>query len=207
MKALLASKVGMTNLFFDDGHMEAVTLLHVPNCVVTDIKNVGRDGYEAIQLGLGKSRNLNRPASGKCRGLGKFSVLKEVRGAAGELHIGSTIMPDLFGSDDLVDITAVSSGKGFAGGIKRHHFHSGPGSHGHDHHRQVGSIGACAKPGRVIKGKRMPGRMGGYTITIQNARVAKVDSKARMIYLSSSVPGRKGTTVVVRSACKKGSHE
>jgi large subunit ribosomal protein L3 len=208
VRGLLGTKVGMTQTWDENNRVVPVTVLSAGTNVVTQVRLPETDGYNAVQIGFGEidGRKVTKPRAGH---FGKAGVtprrhVVEIRTSdAGSYSVGQELSPELFGAGDLVDVTAVSKGKGFAGVMKRHGFHGVGASHGaHRNHRKPGSIGACATPGRVFKGVRMAGRMGGETVTTQNLSVHAVDAERGLILIKGAVPGPKGGLVVIRSAAK-----
>ncbi len=206
MKTALAKKIGMTSLFNENGAVDGVTALQIDHCVVSQIRTVDNDGYATVQLGSGQKLHPNRPSTGHAKKAGIENAplaLREVRiSAADEFTLGQVINADMFQVGDEVDVRGVTQGKGFAGTIKRHNFGRGPESHGHDHHRAPGSIGASARPGHVTKGKRMSGRMGNDNVTIQNVEILRIDTENNIIFVRGSVPGKKNGLVQIRQAIK-----
>ena len=208
MKGILGRKVGMTEVFATDGKLIPVTVIEVDANVVTQIKTVEKDGYNAIQLGAfnKKEKNANKPELGhakKANTLPKRFV-KEIKGIdAGNYNIGDVIDVNVFEAGEVVDVTGVSKGKGFQGVIKRWNQSRGPETHGSTYHRRVGSMGTM-RPMRVLKGKKLPGRMGGEQVTIQNLVIISVDTENNCILVSGNVPGAKGSYVFVKSAIKGG---
>lgn len=203
-KGLLAKKVGMTQVFTADGQAMAVTVIEAGPCVVVKKKTPETDGYNAIQVGFSgiKDRKVNRPDRGQ---FNKAQVkptrwLREFRVEdANQYEIGQEIKADLFQEGDLIDVTGVSKGKGFAGGIKRHNFNRGPMGHGSKYHRRSGSLGAKG-PARVFKGRKMPGRMGGERVTVQKLKIVKVYPEKNIILVKGAVPGpRKGLLSIKNS--------
>lgn len=210
MKFILASKVGMTRVYGEDGRARAATILHADPVMVTQVKTKeGKDGYAAVQLGFGarKPKNISKAVLGHTKGNG-FQAIKEFRLPEGSSEqeqkaVGSTIDASVFAVGDVVEVSGVSKGKGFAGVVKRHGFHGGPRSHGQKHtERSPGSIGGSGgrAGGRVAKGMRMGGRMGSDRITVTNLKVLAVDTKAGEIVVSGAVPGRRGTLLEVVSS-------
>lgn len=203
-KGLLARKIGMTQVFTDDGRAMAVTVLEAGPCVVLKKKTLETDGYNAIQVGfLGiRDRKVNRPDRGQFT---KANVkptkwLREFRVEdVNQYEIGQEIKADLFQEGDLIDVTGISKGKGFAGGIKRHNFNRGPMGHGSKYHRRSGSLGAKG-PARVFKGRKMPGRLGGERVTVQRLQIVKVYPDKNIILVKGAVPGpRKGLLSIKNS--------
>lgn len=199
---LIGRKVGVTQVFQGDGTMIAVSVLAIEPNTVTRLRTDERDGYTAVQLGTEESKRLNKPDTGQLKDLPKLAKIREFRvDSVDEFEVGQKIaIADLFADGDLVDITGVSKGKGFAGHIKRHHFHRGPKSHGSDHHREPGSIGPGTTPGRVYKGMKMAGHMGDERATIKKVRVVRADSDRNILLLKGSLPGPRGSLILVRKA-------
>jgi large subunit ribosomal protein L3 len=203
MPAILAKKLGMTQLFQEDGRVERVTVLEAGPCPVTAIRTRDRDGYEAVQLAFGATREkqLSKPELGhlKKAGAPPMKHLVEFRDEAAELQIGDTVTVDVFSPGDKVKVAGTSKGKGFQGGIKRHGFARGPVTHGSHNVRAVGSIGASATPSRVLPGQRMPGQMGAKRVTEKGLEVVQVDADRNLLILRGAVPGAKGGLVEVRT--------
>lgn len=207
-KAIVAEKVGMTQLWDDENRVVPVTMLRVSPCRIVQIKTDENDGYTALQVtyGVAKESRLNQPEVGHFSkaGVEPGVRLVELRvDDVSEFEVGQQIDASLLEAGELVDVTSVSKGKGFAGTMKRHNFSGQKASHGaHRVHRKPGAIGACATPARVFKGTRMAGRMGGQKVTTQNLTVVKSDADTEIILIKGSVPGPKGAVVVVRDAVK-----
>ncbi len=203
MAAILAKKLGMTQLFMDDGRVERVTVLEAGPCPVTAVRNADDDGYDAVQLAFGatKEKHLSKPELGhlKAAKADPFKHLVEFRDQRGELNVGDTVTADVFEAGDKVKVSGVSKGKGFQGTIKRHNFSRGPASHGSHNVRAPGSIGASAWPARVFKGIRGPGQMGNKRATQRGLTIVRVDSADNLILLRGAVPGATGALVEVRS--------
>ena len=205
---LLGRKLGMTQMWDADNQVVPITVVAADTNVVTQIRSVETDGYSAVQLGFGEidGRKVNKPQAGHFAkaGVTPRRNMVEIRtDAIEDFTLGQEISPEIFAAGDLVDVTATSKGKGFAGVMKRHGFAGVGASHGaHRNHRKPGSIGGCATPGRVFKGLRMAGRMGGDTVTAQNLTVHAVDVDKGVILVKGAVPGAKGALVVIRSANK-----
>lgn len=196
----------MTQIFTDDGHAIPVTVIEAGPCVVVQKKAMEKDGYYAIQLGFGdiRERLVNKPDMGhfKRHKVRPVRYLREFRASEDLPHeVGSEIKADIFSEGDLVDITGTSIGKGFAGAIKRWNFRRGPMSHGSMYHRRPGALGATG-PARVLKGRKLPGRLGGERVTIQNLKVVKVDPERNLMLVKGSVPGRRGSLLIIREAVK-----
>jgi len=203
MAAILAKKLGMTQLFQEDGRVERVTVLEAGPCPVTGIRTFDRDGYEAVQLAFGATREkqLSKPELGhlKKAGAPPMKHLVEFRDEAGELQIGDTVTVEAFEPGQKVKVAGTSKGKGFQGGIKRHGFSRGPVSHGSHNVRAPGSIGASATPSRVFPGQRMPGQMGNKRITQRGLEVVQVDADQNLLILRGAVPGPRNGIVEVRT--------
>ena len=207
-KAIVGEKVGMTQVWDDENRIVPVTVLRVSPCRVVQVKTPETDGYSAIQVTLGVrvENKLTQPEAGHFRkaGVDAGRKLVELRlDDVSEFTVGQEIGADILEQGELVDVTAVSRGKGFAGAMKRHGFGGAPASHGaHRVHRKPGSVGQCATPGRVFKGKKLPGRMGNDKVTTLNLQVVKSDPEAEVVLVKGSVPGARGSTVIVRNAVK-----
>jgi large subunit ribosomal protein L3 len=210
MKGILGKKVGMAQVFDDRGEAIPVTVIEAGPCFVAQIKTVERDGYSAIQLGMDetKPKRLTQPQLKHLQksNLPPLRYLRELRVSAEELgsfEEGQRVTVGIFEEGEFVDVTGMSKGRGFAGVVKRHGFGGGPKSHGQsDRHRAPGSIGACTTPGRVFKGKRMPGRMGGERVTTQGLKVVIVDPERNLLAVKGAVPGAKNSLLMIRLARK-----
>ncbi len=206
IEGLLGKKLGMTQIFDETGQVVPVTVLEVGPCVVTQVKTMERDGYEALQIGFGERKRLNGPQRGHLKASGATSkILREVKtDEISEYTVGKILDCTVFEAGEMVDVSGTSKGKGFAGVIKRHNFHGGPKTHGQsDRHRAAGSIGASATPSRVIKGMKMAGRMGNERVTVQNLTVVRVDLDRNVVLVRGSVPGASGEVILVRHAVKQ----
>ena len=222
-KGILATKVGMTQIFNEDGTLVPVTVLSAGPCVVTQIKTVENDGYSAVQVGYAdkKERIVNKDKGGRKEIVHRHGVGKALKGHydkagvscrrflrefrfdnAEEYTLGSEIKADMFAVGDMVDASAISKGKGFQGAIKRHGQHRGPMTHGSKFHRHQGSNGACSSPSRVFKGKGMPGHMGCVKVTVQNLEVVRVDAEKNLLLIKGSVPGPKKGLITIKEAVK-----
>ena len=206
-KAILATKVGMTQVFADDGVVTPVTVLQAGPCVVTQIKTVEKDGYEAVQVGFGDIREklVTKGVKGvyEKAGVSVRRFMKEFRFEnAADYKVGDEIKADIFAAGDHIDATAVSKGKGFQSAIKRFGQHRGPMKHGSKFHRHAGSNGSSSDPSRVFKGKGMPGQMGSKRITIQNLEIVRVDADKNLILVKGAVPGPKKCLVTIRETVK-----
>ena len=209
-KAIIGEKLGMTQVFKDD-LMIPVTVIKAGPCVVTQLKSAEKDGYKAVQLGYGelKAGRANQPMQGhfKKASCEPTRFLAELPLDPDEYKTGQKIKVDIFEEGDHADVTGVSKGKGFAGVVKRWGFAGGPASHGSRFHRAPGAIGQCASPSRVFKGKKMPGRMGGDRVTVQNLQVVVVDRDKGLLLVKGAVPGAKGTMVLIRESVKSNKKE
>ena len=203
MAAILAKKLGMTQLFDEDGRVQRVTVLEAGPCPVTAVRSSEDDGYDAVQLAFGESKekHISKPELGhlKAAKAGAYKHLVEFRDERGELNVGDTVTADAFEAGDKVKVSGVSKGKGFQGTIKRHNFSRGPSSHGSHNVRAPGSIGASAWPARVYKGIRGPGQMGNKRATQRGLTIVRVDAGDNLILLRGAVPGATGALVEVRS--------
>ena len=222
-KAILATKIGMTQIFNEDGVLVPVTVLQAGPCVVTQVKTAENDGYSAVQVGFvdKKERIVNKDKNGKKEIVHRHGVNKALKGHfdkagvsckryvrefrldnAEEYTLGSEIKADVFAAGDKIDASAISKGKGFQGAIKRHGQHRGPMAHGSKFHRHQGSNGACSSPSRVFKGKGMPGHMGCVKVTVQNLEVVRVDAENNLLLVKGAVPGPKKALVTVKETVK-----
>ena len=206
-KAILATKVGMTQIFDENGTLVPVTVLQAGPCVVTQVKTVENDGYSAVQVGFVDKREklVNKPVKGHFdkAGVSYKRFVREFRLEDAESYnVKDEIKVDVFAAGDKVDATAISKGKGFQGAIKRHGQSRGPMAHGSKFHRHAGSNGSATSPGKVFKGKKMPGRMGGVKVTIQNLEVVRVDADNNLLLIKGAVPGSKKCLVTVKNSVK-----
>jgi large subunit ribosomal protein L3 len=222
-KAILATKVGMTQIFAEDGSLIPVTVLQAGPCVVTQIKTIENDGYEAVQVGFvdKKDKIINKDASGKKEIVHAHGTTKAMQGHfkkagvtskryvrefkfenASEYALAQEIKADIFAEGDKIDATAISKGKGFQGAIKRLGQHRGPMAHGSKFHRHQGSNGACSSPSRVFKGKGMPGHMGHKQTTVKNLEVVRVDVEKNLLLVKGAVPGPKKALVTIKETTK-----
>ena len=222
-KAILATKVGMTQIFTEDGALVPVTVLQAGPCVVTQVKTAENDGYSAVQVGFvdKKERIVNKDKNGKKEIVHRHGVNKALKGHfdkagvsckkyvrefrldnAEEYTLGSEIKADVFAAGDKIDASAISKGKGFQGAIKRHGQHRGPMAHGSKFHRHQGSNGACSSPSRVFKGKGMPGHMGCVKVTVQNLEVVRVDAEQNLLLVKGAVPGPKKALVTIKETTR-----
>ncbi len=205
MKAILGKKIGMTQVFTQDGIVVPVTVVKAGPCVVVQKKTAETDGYTALQVGFGeiKAKNVNKPSAGhfKKAGVDALRTLREIR-MDEDAEIGQSIRADVFAQGEKVDVSGISKGKGFQGVIARHGQHRGPMSHGSRYHRRPGSMGACSTPSKVMKGKRLPGRGGNQTVTVQNLEVVRVDMDRDLILVKGAIPGANGALVTIKSSVK-----
>ncbi len=206
-KGIIAKKIGMTQIFAENGILIPVTVLEAGPCVVTQKKTMENDGYEAVQVGFGevKESKVNKPLKGHFEkaGVTATKLLKEFKlENASEYELGALIKADIFAAGDKIDVSGVSKGKGFQGAIKRHNQHRGPMAHGSKYHRGVGSLSSATTPGKVKKGKKMPGHMGAENVTIQNLEVVRVDADKNLILVKGAVPGNKGSILVIKESVK-----
>ena len=223
-KAILATKVGMTQVFNEDGLLTPVTVLQAGPVFVTQVKTKENDGYEAVQVGFvdKKERTVNKDATGRKEVAHRHGVTKAEMGHfkkagvtgkryvkeflfenSSEYKLGDEIKADIFEANDKVDVTAISKGKGFQGAIKRHGQSRGPMAHGSKFHRHAGSNGACSSPSKVFKGKKMPGHMGSRKVTVQNLEIVRVDAENNLLLVKGAVPGSKKALVTVKETVKK----
>ena len=221
--AILATKVGMTQIFNEDGVLTPVTVLQAGPCVVTQVKTAENDGYSAVQVGFvdKKDKTINKDASGKKEIIHEHGTTKAMQGHfkkagttskryvrefrfenAEEYTLGAEIKADIFAAGDKIDASAISKGKGFQGAIKRLGQHRGPMKHGSKFHRHQGSNGACSSPSRVFKGKGMPGHMGCVKVTVQNLEVVRVDAEKNLLLVKGAVPGPKKALVTIKETVK-----
>ena len=211
-KAIMARKIGMTQVFAENGTLVAVTVLEAGPCTVVQKKTVENDGYNALQVGFGvlKPKHVSKPLKGHYEArLGDVNAapnktLKEFKlNNLDQFEIGSQIKADVFNAGDFVDVSGVSKGKGYQGAIKRHGQHRGPMSHGSKYHRGLGSMGPGTTPGSVKKGKRMPGHMGAKKVSVQNLEVVRADGEKNLLLVKGSVPGARGVLLVIKSSVKR----
>ena len=206
-KGLIGKKIGMTQIFNEEGKVIPVTVIEAGPCVVSQVKTEETDGYNSIQLGFGaiKESKVNKPERGHFTkaNIAPARYLREFRvDSIEDVKVGDELKADIFIAGDKIDIQGTSKGKGFQGVIKRHGQHRGPMGHGSMYHRRPGSMGSTSTPGRVFKGKKLPGHMGAETVTIQNLEVIKVDLDKNIILVKGSVPGAKGSILKIKSSVK-----
>ena len=206
-KAIIGRKVGMTQIFDKNGNVIPVTVIEAGPCNVVQVKSEETDGYNAVQLGFGivKENKINKPEKGHFTKV-KVTPTKHLRefrlDDISNINVGDQIKADIFAEGDSVDIQGTTKGKGFQGVIKRHGQHRGPMGHGSMYHRRPGSMGPCSTPGRVFKGKKLPGHMGVETVTIQNLKVVRIDLDKNVIMVKGSVPGNKGAILKIKDTVK-----
>ena len=206
MKAIIGKKVGMTQVFDENGFVIPVTVIEAGPCTVAQVKSVDTDGYNAVQLGFGevKDKHINKPEKGhfaKSKLIAK-KHLREFRVDSADVKVGDEVKADVFAAGDKIDVQGTTKGKGFQGVIKRHGQHRGPMGHGSMYHRRPGSMGSTSTPGRVFKGKKLPGHMGVQTVTIQNLDVVRVDMDKNVLLVKGSVPGPKGAILKIKATVK-----
>jgi large subunit ribosomal protein L3 len=197
---IIGRKLGMTQVFTEDGRAEAVTVVAAGPCTVVQVKTAAKEGYNAAQLGFGKAKRLKSAQKGHLKEQGDYRYLREFRlDDAQSIKTGDKIDVSLFQSGDVVNITGVSKGRGFAGVVKRHGFAGGPKTHGQsDRHRAPGSIGSTTTPGRVLKGRRMAGRMGNERVTVRNLEVFQTDTSRNLLLVKGAVPGARNGLLLIR---------
>ena len=206
MKAIIGKKVGMTQIFDENGFVIPVTVIEAGPCTVAQVKSVDTDGYNAVQLGFGevKDKHINKPEKGhfaKSK-LAAKKHLREFRVDSADVKVGDEVKADVFVAGDKIDVQGTTKGKGFQGVIKRHGQHRGPMGHASMYHRRPGSMGSTSTPGRVFKGKKLPGHMGVQTVTIQNLDVVRVDMDKNVLLVKGSVPGPKGAILKIKATVK-----
>jgi len=199
---IIGKKLGMTQVYGDDGKVHAITAIEAGPCTITQLKTVENDGYSAAQLGFGEKGQPKSSKKKRAKEKVKYSHLREFKlDDNGDTEAGQTIDVSLFKAGDIVNVTGISKGKGFAGTVKRHHFAGGPKTHGQsDRHRAPGSIGAGSTPGRVFKGMRMPGHMGNRQATVVNLEVYQADADRNLLLLKGAVPGAKNTLLLIKKS-------
>lgn len=206
MKGLIAKKVGMTQVFDENGNLTPVTVIHVEPNTVVSLKTKETFGYDAVVLGLEdlKKSKITKPYAGQFpENVTPKRNLKEFRDFDGEVVVGDEVGVELFNDTRFLDVTAISKGKGFQGVMKRWGFHGGRATHGSKFHREAGSTGQCTSPGRSFKNIKMPGHMGNVRVTVQNLKIVKIDPELKVVMVRGSVPGNKDCTLIIKSAVKK----
>jgi large subunit ribosomal protein L3 len=205
VQGLIGRKLGMTQIFDEQGLARPVTVIEAGPCVVTQLRNEETDGYTAVQLGFGIAKKLNKPQAGHVRASGhQVKTLREFKADDySGIEVGQVYKADTFAVGEVIDVTGTSKGRGFQGGMKRHGFHGGPATHGQsDRARAPGSIGSSATPGRVFKGLKMAGHMGNERVTVQNLTVLRVDAERNLLLVEGSVPGPNNGTLLIKRAVK-----
>ena len=204
-QGIIGRKLGMTQIFREDGKVEAVTAIEAGPCTVIQVKTAAKEGYNAVQLGFGQAKRLSSPQQGHLKGRGQFKHLREFKtDDVNNIKLGDKVDVSLFQAGDLVDITGVSKGKGFAGVVKRHHFAGGPKTHGQsDRHRAPGSIGSTTSPGRVWKGTRMAGRMGNMQVTARHLEVFEADLTRNLLVVRGAVPGTTNGLLLIKKSGRR----
>jgi len=199
-EGILGRKVGMTQYFDRQGEARPVTIIEAGPCLVIQVKTLENDGYQAVQLGFGHAKRLNSPEKGHLKNLGQFRYLREFRvGDVSQYKVGQRLGAELFQAGDLVDVTGISKGRGFAGGMRRHGFRSGPRTHGQsDRHRAPGSIGSGTTPGRVLKGLKMAGHMGNARVTVRKLRVLESNPATGILMIEGAVPGARNGLLAIK---------
>lgn len=202
INGIIGRKLGMTQVFRDNGEAEVVTVVAAGPCTVVQVKTEAKDGYNAAQLGFGEAKKMKSAQKGHLKEMGNFHYLREFSLAdTEEVKVGDRVDVSLFKSGDLVDITGVSKGRGFAGVVKRYGFAGGPKTHGQsDRHRAPGSIGAGTSPGRVLKGTRMPGHMGNERVTVLKLEIIQADNERNMLLVKGAVPGARNGILLIRKS-------
>jgi len=202
---ILGKKLGMTQVFRDNGKMEAVTLIEAGPCVITQVKSAEKEGYDSIQLGFGTAKKLTKAEQGHLKELGKFKHLREFRvDDAKTVKVGDKVDVSLFQAGDYINVTGTSKGKGFAGGVKRHHFKGGKKTHGQsDRTRAPGAIGSTTTPGHVLKGLRMAGHMGAERVTVRRLEVFKTDPSKNLLLVRGAVPGNRNELLMISKTTKR----
>ena len=204
-EGIIGKKLGMTQVFLEDGRSEAITAIEAGPCTITQLKTEAKEGYNAAQLGFGAVKQQKTARKGRAKDTKetpRFKCLREFRvDDAAAVETGQTIDASLFKAGDIVSVTGVSKGKGFAGTVKRHHFAGGPKTHGQsDRHRAPGSIGMCTSPGRVFKGMRMAGHMGNRQVTVCNLEIYEADAARNLLLVKGAVPGAKNSLVLIKKS-------
>jgi large subunit ribosomal protein L3 len=204
ISGIIGRKIGMTQIFRENRRVEAVTAIEAGPCFVTQVKRFDKDGYDAVQLGFGTAKRLNLPEKGHLKKVGLLQHLREFEVSdIDSIEVGQRVDASIFEPGDLVDVTGISKGKGFAGVVKRHHFAGGPKTHGQsDRHRAPGSIGSTTTPGRVFKGLRMAGHMGDERVTVRRLKVVEADPERNLLLVQGAVPGAKMGLVTIKKSIR-----
>ena len=202
---IIGKKIGMSQVFDASGKAEAVTVIEAGPCLVTQVKTSAGEGYNAVQIGFGTAKKLNKAEQGHLKELGKFRTLREFRvDKASEVKVGDKVDVNQFQTGDIINVIGVSKGKGYAGVVKRHGFHGGPKTHGQtDRNRHPGAIGATTSPGRVLKGMRMAGHMGDERVTVKGLKVYKTDPERNLLLVQGAVPGSRNGLLLISKASKR----
>jgi large subunit ribosomal protein L3 len=202
---IIGKKIGMSQIFDDSGKVESVTVIEAGPCTVTQIKTFDKEGYNAIQMGFDTAKKISKAEQGHLKELGKFKNLREFRiDNTTDVKVGDKVDVSQFKAGDVVKVSGISKGKGFAGVVKRHGFHGGPKTHGQtDRHRAPGAIGATTTPGRVLKGMRMAGHMGNEQVTVSGLKVLKTDPERNLLMVGGAVPGNKNGLLLISKANKR----
>ena len=201
LRGIIGKKIGMTRVFRDNGVSVPVTAIEAGPCAVIQVKTAAKEGYDAVQLGFGQPKRLKSPEKGHLKECGEFRYLREFRVDESEVKVGDKVDVSLFKPGDLIDVTGLSKGKGFAGVVKRHGFAGGPKTHGQsDRHRHPGAIGSTTTPGRVWKGMRMAGRMGGERVTVRHLEVFRADPERNLLLVKGAVPGIRNGLLLIRKS-------
>jgi large subunit ribosomal protein L3 len=202
---IIGKKVGMSQVFDDNGKAEAITVIEAGPCLVTQIKTSAKEGYDALQIGFGTAKKLSKAEQGHLKELGKLRELREFRAdSTADVKVGDKVDVSQFKTGDVVNISGVSKGKGYAGVVKRHGFHGGPKTHGQtDRNRHPGAIGATTSPGRVLKGLRMAGHMGNEQVTVKGLKIYKTDLEHNLLLVQGAVPGNKNGLLLISKAIKR----
>lgn len=202
MKFILGKKLGMSEMFLEDGKSVGVTVVEVGPCIVTQVRDAEKDGYHAVQIGFGTRKNLSKAVKGHLKELGSFAILKEFRPKNNEvlsMDVGDKIDASIFQAGEKVAVSSITKGRGFQGVVKRHKFRGGSRTHGQKHsEREPGSIGSVW-PQRVVKGKRMAGRMGGDKVTLRGIKIMKIDTENNILALKGAIPGKRGELLEIKA--------
>ena len=202
IEGIIGRKLGMTQIFRENGKAEAITAIEAGPCTVIQVKTAAKEGYNAAQLGFGEAKQLKSPQRGHVKEMGQFRYLREFRvGDTEAIKVGEKVDVSLFKAGDLIDVTGISNGKGFAGVVKRYHFAGGPKTHGQsDRHRAPGSIGATTSPGRVFKGMRMAGHMGNRQTTVCHLEIFETDTDRNLLLVKGALPGTKNGLLLIKKS-------
>ncbi len=206
LEGIIGRKLGMTQVYRENGKAEAVTAVEAGPCAVIQVKTAAREGYDAVQLGFGEAKRLKSPERGRLKDMGNFGYLREFRVKdTAAVNVGDKVDVSLFKKGDMVDVSGISKSKGFSGVVKRHGFHGGPKTHGQsDRHRHPGAVGSTTSPGRVLKGMRMAGRMGGEQVTVRRLEVFSADPGQNLLLLRGAVPGYRNSLLLIKKAKRGG---